>query len=217
MNTKGNAIIRVSWFCLLALCCMLSVTYAAAQSTYGTINGKVTDASGAVVTGAHVEAMNQATGEIRNATTDSVGEYLFLNVDPGRYTITASSAQFTPTKDENVIVLARETSRSDIALQVKGAQQTVVVEGGQSLLDQDLTIATSRSGDDIGTLALNFRATNAPSPIQAAAITPGVSQDGGGNLTFSGQLPTATSFSLDGISIQSRALRRTQHQPLPFS
>lgn len=203
MNTKGNAIIRVSWFCLLALCCMLSVTYAAAQSTYGTINGKVTDASGAVVTGAHVEAMNQATGEIRNATTDSVGEYLFLNVDPGRYTITASSAQFTPTKDENVIVLARETSRSDIALQVKGAQQTVVVEGGQSLLDQDLTIATSRSGDDIGTLALNFRATNAPSPIQAAAITPGVSQDGGGNLTFSGQLPTATSFSLDGISIQS--------------
>ena len=38
----------------------------------------------------------------------------------------------------------------------------------------DLTDSTSRSGAEIGTLALNFRATNAPSPIQAAAITPTV-------------------------------------------
>jgi hypothetical protein len=194
---------RISWLCLLSLCCLLSVTKAAAQSTFGAITGRVSDASGAVVPGAKVEALNQATGETRSAATDSQGEYRFLNVDPGQYTITASAPQFATTKDENVVVLARETSRSEIRLEVKGAQQTVVVEGGQSLLSEDLTNATSRSGEDIGTLALNFRASNAPSPIQAAAVSPGVSQDGGGNLTFSGQLPTATSFSLDGISIQS--------------
>ena len=79
-------------------------------------------------TGAKVEAMNQATGETRSAATDSQGEYRFLNVDPGQYTITASAPQFATTKDENVVVLARETSRSEIRLEVKGAQQTVVVE-----------------------------------------------------------------------------------------
>lgn len=194
---------RISWLYLLALCCLFSATRMVAQSTFGAINGRVTDASGAAVGGAKVEALNQATGETRSATTDSVGEYRFLNIDPGQYTITASAPQFTETKDENVVVLARETSRSEIRLQVQGAQQTVVVDGGQSLLSEDLTNATSRSGEDIGTLALNFRASNAPSPIQAAAVSPGVSQDPGGNLTFSGQLPTATSFSLDGISIQN--------------
>jgi hypothetical protein len=203
LKTAITGFVRIAGFSIVALSCLISTTKMVAQSTFGAIDGTVTDSSGAAVAGAKVEALNQATGEIRTAGTDNAGEYRFLNVDAGQYTITASAERFAETKDENVVVLARETSRSDIVLAVKGAQQTVVVEGGQSLLSQDLTNATSRSGEDIGTLALNFRATNAPSPIQAAAVTPGVSQDGGGNLTFSGQLPTATSFSLDGISVQS--------------
>jgi hypothetical protein len=71
------------------------------------------------------------------------------------------------------------------------------------VVSEDLTKSTSRSSEEISSLPLNFRATNAPSPIETAALTPGVNQDQSGNLTFSGQLPTATSFSLDGISIQS--------------
>jgi len=194
---------KTSLFCLLALCGLFLTAKIAAQSTYGTIIGRVTDPSGAVVDGAKVKAQNQATGDARGVATNSEGEYRFLNVDPGQYTITASAAHFASTEDKNVVVLARETARSDIRLEVQGVQQTVVVDGGQSVLSEDLTESTSMSGVEIGSLALNFRASNAPSPIEAAAVSPGVSQDQGGNLTFSGQLPTATSFSLDGISIQS--------------
>jgi len=188
---------------LLALWCLHSATPLAAQSTFGTIIGTVTDASGAVVAGAKVEALNRATGGTRSVTTDSLGEYQFLNVDAGRYTITVTAAQFTLTKDENVIVLARDTARSDIRLEVQGGRESVVVEERQAVVSEDLTESTSRSGAEISSLPLNFRATNAPSPIETAALTPGVNQDPSGNLTFSGQLPTATSFSLDGISIQS--------------
>ncbi len=184
------------------MCCLLWSMKIVAQSTFGTIIGTVTDASGAVVAGAKVEALNQATGGTRSVTTDTLGEYQFLNVDPGEYTITVTATQFTVTKDENVIVLARDTARSDIRLEVQGARESVVVEAGQAVVSEDLTESTSRSGAEISDLPLNFRATNAPSPIQTAALTPGVSQDPSGNLTFSGQLPTATSFSLDGISIQ---------------
>ena len=203
MKSIGNPFVRPVGFCLLMLSCLIPASRMTAQSTFGAIDGTVTDPSGANIRGANVEALNQATGETRHTVTDSAGEYRFLNVDPGQYTITASSDQFTETKDKNVVVLARETARSDIRLAVKSANQTVVVDGGQSLLNEDLTASTSRSGDEIGTLALNFRATNAPSPIQAAAVTPTVSQDPGGNLTFAGQLPTATSFSVDGISVQN--------------
>jgi hypothetical protein len=189
-------------FYLLALCVLITSAKSVAQSTFGAIVGRVTDASGAIIPGATVEAQNQATGETRAASTNSAGEFRFLNVDPGQYTITVSAMQFAKYEDKNVVVLARETARSDISLAVQGGQQTVIVEGRQSLVSEDLTTSTSMSGTEIGTLALNFRASNAPSPIEAAAVSPGVSQDPGGNLTFAGQLPTATSFSLDGISIQ---------------
>jgi hypothetical protein len=51
-------------------------------------------------------------------------------------------------------------------------------------------------------LALNFRATASPSPIVIANLAPGVQSDTSGNITIAGQLPTATSFSLDGVSTQ---------------
>jgi len=203
VNIATKILVRTLWFCLLAALWTISSSKLAAQSTFGTIVGTVADTSGAVVVGAKVEASNAATGVTRTVTTDSAGEYQFLNLEPGRYTITVTAAQFTVTKDENVILLARDTARSDIRLEVQGAQESVVVEERQSLVSEDLTESTSRSGAEISDLPLNFRATNAPSPIETAALTPGVSQDPSGNLTFSGQLPTATSFSLDGISIQS--------------
>ncbi len=201
MTTTGKTFARISWFCLLAAWCLLSAAKIVAQSTYGTIIGTVTDASGAFVAGAKVEALNQATGGARSVTTDRLGEYQFLNVDPGQYTITVTAEKFTAGKDENVILLSRDTARADIHLEVQGGRESVVVEG-QSVVSEDLTESTSRSGAEISSLPLNFRATNAPSPIETAALTPGVNQDQSGNLTFSGQLPTATSFTLDGISIQ---------------
>jgi hypothetical protein len=167
------------------------------------IIGVVTDQSGAVVSGASVEARNQASGLVRTVSTDSSGEYRFLNVDAGQYTVTVTTPGFAPIKDDNVSVLSRETARSDFRLSVKGVAQDVVVVASQSVVNEGLTESTSISGADISSLPLNFRATNAPSPIETAALTPGVNQDPGGNLTFAGQLPTATSFSLDGISIQS--------------
>ena len=85
MNTAVKSIARISWFCLLAMCCLFSATKIVAQSTYGTIIGTVTDASGSVVPGAKVEVLHQATGGTRSVTTDSSGDYQFLNVDPGRY------------------------------------------------------------------------------------------------------------------------------------
>lgn len=182
---------------LFALPAMLS-----AQSTFGAITGKVSDSSGAIIAHVKVEALNQATNVTRATTTDNAGEYQFLNVNPGVYTITVEAEQFTTTQDKNVVVLARETTRSDVQMQVKGILQTVVVEGEQTVVSEDLTAASSLSGSEISSLALNFRATNSPSPIGTAVLTPTVSQDTTGNLTFAGQVPTATSFSLDGISVQ---------------
>ncbi len=180
----------------------LSSLPAVAQSTYGTIVGTVTDSSGGVVPNAKITVQNQATGIERTAATDGTGDYLFVNMDPGTYTITASAQKLTTVKNEGVDLPARETVRSDFKLQVQSASQQIVVTSKQEVVSEDLTEASSMSGKEIDTLPLNFRATNAPSPINIATLTAGVNEDPGGNLTFSGQLPTATSFTLDGTSIQ---------------
>ena len=178
-------------------------TQAAGQSTYGVIVGTVTDASGAVIPDAEVQARNQGTDVSLTTHTDSQGDYSFVNMDPGTYTISVSAPNFATEKNENVILPARETVRSDFKLRVQGVRQEVEVTSYQQLVtSEDLTQSSSMSGHEIDSLPLNFRATNAPSPIFTATLAPGVQEDPGGNLTFSGQLPTATSFTLDGTSIQ---------------
>ena len=188
---------------LAALIIVVSLsTRATGQSTYGVIQGTVTDASGSVVPNAEVQARNQATDVSQTTHTDSQGDYLFVNMDPGSYTITISAQRFTTVKNEGVILPARETVRSDFKLEVQSMSQQIVVTSQQEVVSEDLTQSSSMSGQEIDSLALNFRATNAPSPIVTATLTAGVNEDPGGNLTFSGQLPTATSFTLDGTSIQ---------------
>src|SRR5271157_1826936 len=177
-------------------------TRALGQSTYGVLVGTVTDSTGSVIPNAEVEARNQGT-DVRSTThSDSQGDYSFVNMDPGSYTITVSAQSFAVEKNESVVLPARETVRSDFKLQVQSVSQQVVVTSRQEVVSEDLTQSSSMSGREIDSLALNFRATNAPSPIGTAALSAGVNEDPGGNLTFSGQLPTATSFTLDGTSVQ---------------
>jgi hypothetical protein len=172
------------------------------QSTYGVLVGTVTDNSGSVIPNAGVEARNQGTDVTLTTHTDSDGDYRFVNMDPGNYTITVSAQSFAMEKNVDVVLPARETVRSDFKLQVQSVSQQVVVTAHQEVVSEDLTQSSSMSGKEIDSLALNFRATNNPSPIFTAALSAGVNEDPGGNLTFSGQLPTATSFTLDGTSIQ---------------
>lgn len=176
---------------------LMPLSLVLAQSTYGTITGVVSDPSGAVLVSAQVEALNQGTGAKR--TTDS-GTYIFDNVEPGLYTITATSPRFVTSKNENVTLLAREIARSDVQMQVQGRSEKIEVQGDQAVVSQDTTETSTLSGREINSLALNFRATANPSPIVVANLAPNVQSDPAGNLTISGQLPTATSFSLDGIS-----------------
>ncbi len=204
MQIRIDAVSHFFRLCALAMAVLLlSQSQSFAQLTSGTIVGTVYDPSGAVIQNAKVEAKNEGTSVTRTGDTDTQGSYRFVNMDPGTYTITVSAQGFATTQDKGVILLARETARSDFKLQVKSGGEQVEVTAAQSVVSEEPTQSSSLSGSEINSLALNFRATSNPSPIVAASLTPGVHEDTNGNFTFSGQLPTATSFSIDGISTQS--------------
>jgi hypothetical protein len=171
------------------------------QSTYGTITAAVMDPSGAMIAKAKVEAVNQNTSAIRTGTTSPGGLFDFLSLDPGTYVISAEAEGFARAESKPVVLLARETVRVEVPLPLSGGP-TTIVNVREVAVSEQLTRSDSKSGDAITDLPLNFRATSSPSPIVVANLAPGVESDSGGNITIAGQLPTATSFSLDGVSTQ---------------
>lgn len=183
----------------------LSVLFAGslcAQSTYGTIDGRITEPSSGVVRGAKVEAVNQDTRISHSFTTDASGEYRFVNLDRGTYTVSATAQGFSRTEQKDIVLDAREERIVNLQLTVAGAAGTTVEVSGTPVISEQLTVSDSKSGDVINSLALNFRATASPSPIVVLSLAPGAKSDSSGNYTIAGQLPTATAYSLDGVSTQ---------------
>ena len=179
-----------------------SASAALAQSTFATLTGTVTDASGALLPGATVTATLVSTGTERTALTDPAGSFQLANLDAGLYRLRTHLDGFADAV-RAVQLLARETVRTDMQLAVAGTQEAVQVTASRPVIESERpTIDTSISGADIARLALNFRATNATSPIVVATLAQGVQQDRGGNISLAGALPFMTNFSVDGISTQ---------------
>src|SRR4051794_30240949 len=67
-----------------------------AQVLYGSIVGTVTDPSAAVIANAQIKAVNPATGETRETTTDDAGHFTLSNLIPG--SSTGFSCSFEPSR-----------------------------------------------------------------------------------------------------------------------
>jgi hypothetical protein len=65
-----------------------------AQTITGSISGNVTDASAAVIPGTEVSLQNELTGETRKTKTFAIGDFLFLALQPGRYTVSIAKTGF---------------------------------------------------------------------------------------------------------------------------
>lgn len=117
----------------------INVSYSSAQSTGGRIRGTVTDASGGAVVGANVVIINEATGVERNAATGASGEYVFLEVGVGSYSVRVDQLGFKKYIRKGVAVNLNEVVGLDIALQVGTATETVEVTGAPPLVDTTST------------------------------------------------------------------------------
>jgi hypothetical protein len=108
-----------------------------AQVLYGSLTGNVTDPSKASVPSSHVEALNIKTGVVRGAATDASGIYLFRELQPGIYKVTASAPNFGTNVIENVSVDANTETRVDVQLALARQTSTVTVTGAAPLLQTD--------------------------------------------------------------------------------
>src|SRR5436190_5613898 len=117
--------------CILSLVVLwataLAATASIAQETRGTILGKVTDPSGAIIPGATVEVLNKAMGTKTQLKTNDVGFYQASFLIPGQYQVVVDAPGFKKTVRDNVEVRVGDRLEIDVALAIGAAEQTITV------------------------------------------------------------------------------------------
>ncbi len=107
----------------------------AAQVFTGTIAGRISDPNAATIPGAKVSIRNEATNDTRQSTTAADGQFIFSQIPPGTYEITAEMAGFSKSIQKEVALRVNQTVEVNIALQIGEVTQVVEVTAGVSMLD----------------------------------------------------------------------------------
>ena len=115
------------------LLCLCAFT-AFAQSDRGTITGTVTDATGATVANATVEARQLESGSLFPTTTTDTGNYTLVQLPVGPYEVTITSSGFKKFVRSGLTVQVAQTIRIDAQLQIGAASESVTVSAEASLL-----------------------------------------------------------------------------------
>jgi hypothetical protein len=181
---------------LILLPCLL-----AAQSYRGSIRGKVTDPSDAVIPNAKVTVKSTATGQTRDTLTGPDGVYVVAELPAGEYEDTVAVAGFVKATHVALVEVGRDTS-VDFKLALHGADVVTVtappplVESTRDVLgevvDERLVTELPLNGRDFGKLvALVPGATVEPSGV--AAI-----QSGFGQFSINGNRDRSNNYTVDG-------------------
>ncbi len=129
---------------LMALACSLPAT---AQEQRASIEGTVTDSSGAVLPGVTVEA-RRAGGATQTTITDGSGQYRFPSLPPGAYEISAALAGFDTRTVSSIILSLGQILRADVSLRPQGVSEEVQVSAESPLIDVKQSVRSSNIRDE---------------------------------------------------------------------
>lgn len=202
---------------LLLLACTQSA-HLWSQTGQGTITGRVTDEKGNAVQKADVAVINDDTKVVMTTMTNDDGLYNVQSLNPGQYTVTATSSGFDKQQITKVTVSAAQTTNIDVVLKVGKSSQTVTVSAQASLL--------SATSAEVSTTVDHQIVQNLPYPqsgaLEAVLLVPGVStsypgttggispeepqtttgnEEAGAQIMIGGAAPGSSSILLDGSSI----------------
>lgn len=180
---------------------------AIAQSTAAAITGVVNDEQKAVITGAHVTAINTQTDVKTSTITNGSGQYVIPALPPGSYRIEVDKEGFKGIVEGGIALHVQDVLQLNFHMAIGSMSETVTVEA--SGLNRDQTDTATGYIVDQATIQQTPLGTG--SFTQLAIMSPGVHADflgGGGTdaglgnraIFANGQRDTSNGFSMNGIN-----------------
>ena len=182
---------------------LLFAAVAAAQTSSGTIDGTVQDASGAMIAGAQVRLIGAETGEVvREIVTGPEGTFGAPLLRPMTYTVEASAPGFKKLVRSGIVLRVDDVLNLRLALEVGAASESVTVSASVELLEQ----STNTVGQTIDSQTMQQLPLNGRNYLQLGNLTAGtVPNSRTRDQTFSayGNRGLQNAFLLDGARNQN--------------
>ncbi|MFN0111263.1 MAG: carboxypeptidase regulatory-like domain-containing protein [Blastocatellia bacterium] len=181
---------------MLAASIMTTAALAQSQSASGSIQGTVNDQTGAVIAGATVEVKNLDTNSTKTATSDDGGRFVFLLLQSGRYTLTASKPGYATVEQQNIALTVGQSLNLPLSLKVSAVQERITITATptiDTLKTESSTTLNERAISKTPILGRKFE--------DLLTLTPGVSitqGPDGDEINFNGQRGIFNNVSLDG-------------------
>jgi hypothetical protein len=192
-----------AWLAALLLCLIPAASPVQAQSLSGQVSGSLQDESGAAVTGARLVLKNVKTSEVRSATSDGTGTFLFLSLLPGTYELTVNAAGFKAYTQPEILVAATErVTLRPIQIAVGTLNESITITAQSARLQ---TQSSERSGE-IGTRQIAEMPLKGRDYMATLRLLPGVidvtnreaPRDTSLGININGARANTTAITLDG-------------------
>jgi hypothetical protein len=192
---------------LLACLCLPSRLPAQGETT-AAIVGTVLDPTGAAIPGATLQAINEETGAQRFASTSRAGQFNFVQLKPGPYTLKADAPGFQQRTHASVVTGLGQTQTVNFVLDVGGAKTELTVSGEPPLVNlQNPNTTTTLNAPALENLPNPGGDLTYPLQFAAGALmnTAGSGNDfvggtnGYGNVQFNGLPSLANGYIVDGL------------------
>ncbi len=178
---------------VLVLCVLLAAPLSA-QDARGTMLGRVTDTTGAVIPNVDVRATNASTGVVASAKTNPAGNYVIPYLLPGTYIVSAELTGFKRFVREGVQVRIADSVEVNIAMEVGDVAESVEVRAETPLL--------STAEASLGQVIDERRVTELPlfagNPLDLVHLAPGITNTANLRLRKAGWNNAPSQFSTDG-------------------
>jgi hypothetical protein len=205
--------------------CLICSTLLSAQGSGGRILGRVSDQSGALLSGVKVTATNEATSGTRQTQTNASGDYAFPAVPVGTYTLSFDMGGFKTNIRKGITVDINQVVTFNSTMQIGQAKELVEVTSEAPLVDTTSTqLGAVMESRQVANLPLNSRDT-----YQLLQLQPGVmssvgssnslvyGSDSPGAVSVNGGRGRSNNFSVNGGDANDLFANLPTVQPSPDS
>ena len=210
---------RLSITLVTSLILLAGVVFA--QST-GSIQGTVTDMTGAVLPNASVTVTNQQTGESHPLKTDSAGLYSVPGLTPGNYKVEVQTRGMQTTVANDLVVSVGITTTQNFTLKIAGTSTTVEIQATAAILESaSVSVGTVVNQKTVQEIPLNGRHFVDLALLIPGSVTPPANGfltaplRGQGSFSFNsaGAREDSVNFMINGINLNDPNQNQITFQP----